>query len=184
MAIVLPELRTAVQHYLDTHVHMEISAPTPDSGPTIQPNGSFTFNITVTNLDLALDPGIRLVNVRYHVKVQNPAVAKLVVPTTNPDFNGIRYKGPDTLVDLAPKAEVDEMYLLPPASGTGPIFIERAGDLDVGDSDIISVTGKCGPAAVGSTTVIACSIRADPDLDYLFPKNKESNTFSTTVLIS
>ena len=82
------------------------------------------------------------------------------------------------LVDLEPKAEVDEMYLFPPASGTS---IERAGDLDVGDSDTISVTGKGG--SVGNANIV-CSIIADPDLDYLFPKNRESSSTTKSVVIT
>jgi hypothetical protein len=176
MTITLSELRTAVVDYLNNGVDLATSATTP---ATIRPNEIFTFDITVKNPKTGI-PGIRLVNVRYHVKVQNPAIAKLVVPATNPDFDGIRYKGLD-LVDLAPKAEVAEMYLFPPASST----INRAGDLDVGGpSDIIRVTGKGFAAAGTFTTNIGCSIKADPDLDYLFPKDEESNIVPATVTIT
>jgi hypothetical protein len=178
MPITLSELRDAVQRYLKTQVTLAISPTTAK----IKPNANFTFDITVTNPN-AVSHGIRLVNVRYHVKVQTPAVAKLVVPATNPDFDGIRYKGLEglNLVDLAPKAEVAEMYLFPSASSTSST-INRAGDLDVGTSDTIRVTGK-GFGSSGTTTGIDCSIKADPDLDYLFPKDEESPSSPATVNI-
>jgi hypothetical protein len=187
MAISLPELKTAVETYLHDNVKVEITDLKPRSGSSIQPNETFTFNVTVTNPNPSTAiPGIRLVNVRYHVKVEEThPFAKLVVPATNPDFNGIRYRGPrgaaapGALVDLDPKAEVDEMYLFPPASGS--TSIDRAGDLDVGDSDTISVTGKGG--SVGNTNIV-CSIIADPDLDYLFPKNRESLPDTEPVVIT
>jgi hypothetical protein len=188
MAIVLRDIRTAVQNYLDTHVTVTISAPTPASGVTIQPNETFTFSITGTNS--ASPDAIRLVNVRYHVSVANPAVAKLVVPATNPfpAVNGITYKarsgffGP--LVDLAPNAEVGEMFLFPsPSSSAGPIFIDRAGDLDVGDSDTISLTGKAGAAAAGGNSQISCNIIAEVDLDFLFTKNEDSPTATRSLVV-
>ena len=152
----------------------------------INPNEQFTFSVTATNSSAA--DAIRLVNVRYQVSVANPAVGKLVVPATNPDANGIRYRGPvgifaGPLVDLAPNAEVGTMFLFPPASSTGgPIFIERAGDLDVGDSDTISgLKGKAGPGAGGGNSQITCRILAEPDLDFLFPKFEDSPT-ATRVL--
>jgi hypothetical protein len=179
MPITLSDLTQAVVDYLNTQVTLTIS---PTNPAQIKPNANFTFDITVTNPN-AVNHGIRLVNVRYHVKVQTPAVAKLVVPATNPDFDGIRYKDPD-LVDLAPNAEVAEMYLFPSASSTSSTSstINRAGDLDVGTSDTIRVTGK-GFGSSGTTTGIDCSIKADPDLDYLFPKDEESPSSPATVNI-
>jgi hypothetical protein len=187
MSIVLRDLRAAVQNYLDTHVTVTVSPLTPAVGVTIQPNEPFTFDVTGTNL--SGPDAIKLVNVRYHIWVENPAIAKLVVPTHNPNFNGITYKGwtstPDVglfLVNLPANAEVAEMYLFPPASG--PFPQDKAGDLNPGDSDsILGLKGKAGPAAGGGSTQITCRIQADPDLDFLFPKNEDSPTVTQTLTV-
>jgi len=183
MTIVLRDLRTAVQNYLDTKVTVSISALTPAGGTTIQPNETFTFSVTGTNT--AAPDAIRLVNVRYHVKVVNPTVAKLVVPASNPDASGIKYKsgsGGLFTVDLSPNAEVSEMYLFPPVDSGFPFPSDKAGDLDPGDSDTITgLKGKAAPALGGGITQITCRILADPDLDFLFPQN-EDNPSATKAL--
>src|SRR5438309_486823 len=124
MTINLRDLRTAVRDYLDSKVTVTISAPTSTSGSNIiQPHEIFTFSIIAKNA--ASPDGIRLVNVRYHVRTLNPAAAKLVVPATNPDANGIRYKGHQPFLgffDLIPNTELDEMFLFPPASPVGTPF--------------------------------------------------------------
>jgi len=174
MAITLRDIRTAVQNYLDTHVGVSISGLTPAGGVSIQPNEVFTFSVTANNSSAA--DAIRLVNVRYHIRVLNPAVAKLVVPSSNPDANGVTYKsGPGGFFsfNLAPNAEVGEMFLFPPASG---IFApDKAGDLDIGDIDTIAgLKGKAGSAPAGGSTSITCAVLAEADLDFLFPKNEDS----------
>lgn len=186
MTIILRDIRTAVQNYLDTHVTVTISPLSPASGNTIQPNEYFTFSVTATNSS-AVD-AIRLVNVRYYVTVLNPAVGKLVVPDTNPDSNGIRYRKPGPvlglMVDCAPKEEVGTMYVFPPASVSSPPFVlDRAGDLDVGDSDTIQLRGKAGTNPSGGNTQITCKILAEPDLDFLFPKNEDSSTATRPLIV-
>ncbi|HEY9657185.1 MAG TPA: hypothetical protein V6C65_01885 [Allocoleopsis sp.] len=181
----LRDLRTAVQNYLDTQVAITISAFTPATGTSIQPGEQFTFSVTGTNAS-GVD-AIRLINVRYVVRVIDPAVAKLVVPATNPDAMGIRYKGPGlifgTLVDLAPNARVSEMYIYPPASMNSPFYIDRAGDLNIGDSDTLTLTGEAGSAVNGGNTQIMCQILADPDLDFIFPKNENTPSTSKSLVI-
>ncbi|MCI5210732.1 MAG: hypothetical protein D3910_18535 [Candidatus Electrothrix sp. ATG2] len=132
----------------------------------IRPNVKFAFGVTATNSSEA--DAVRLENVRHHVKVEDPTVAKLLVPPTNPDEEGTGYKGIDPvsgdLVELAPNAEVDEMYLYPRATirGGGPVVIERAGDLDIGDSDQVRLQGKA--LAVGSTR-LSCQVSGEPDVE-------------------
>jgi hypothetical protein len=192
MTINLRDLRTAVRDYLDSKVTVTISAPTSTSGSNVIPSHAvFTFSITAQNA--ASPDGIRLVNVRYHLRTLNPAAAKLVVPATNPDVNGIRYKGllhqpVLAFFDLIPNTEHDETFLFPPASPVGTTLpIDRAGDLDVGDSDTISgIKGKTGvgggvEGAVSGT--ITCRVIAEPDLDFLFPKNEDTATASKTFLV-
>jgi hypothetical protein len=131
----------------------------------IRPTEKFSFSVTTTNSSEA--DAVRLENVRYHVKVADPARAKLLVPPTNPDEDGTGYKGVDPasgdLIELAPNAEVDEIYLYPRATlrGGGPVVIERAGDLDIGDSDVLTIRGQA--LAVGSTE-LSCQVSGEPDV--------------------
>lgn len=84
----------------------------------IRATEKFSFSVTATNSSET--DAVPLENVCYHLKVEDPTVAKLLVPAENPDENGTGYKGIDpasgNLVELAPNTEVDEMYLFPKAS--------------------------------------------------------------------
>jgi len=171
MTVVLRDIRTAVQNYLDTHVAVSISPITPKTGTVVNKSELFTFTVSVTNSSAA--DAIRLVKVRYHLHVQTPAVAKLVVPATNPDAQGITYKnlpGGDFASNLAPNAEVADMYLFPSPSN---FLGEGSGDLDVGDKDTIEVTGR--GLVVGGTD-IKFRVLAEADLDFLFPHFEDSAT--------
>lgn len=132
----------------------------------IRPTTKFSFSVTTTNSSEA--DAVRLENVCYHLKVEDPTLAKLLVPSTNPDEDGTGYKGVDPasgdLVELVPNAEVDEMILYPRATirGGGPVIVERAGDLDIGDSDVLTVRGQA--LAVGSTR-LTCQVSGEPDVE-------------------
>ena len=132
----------------------------------IRPTEKFSFSITVTNSSEG--NAVRLENVRYHMKVEYPAIARLLVPPENPDEDGTVYKGVDPatgeLIDLAPNAEVGEMTLCPRATvrGGNPVIIERAGDLDIGDSDVLTLRGLA--LAVGSTQ-LSCQVSGEPDVE-------------------
>jgi hypothetical protein len=132
----------------------------------IRPTKKFSFSVTTTNSSEA--DAVHLENVRYHVKVEDPAVAKLLVPPTNPDADGTGYKGVDPasgdLVELAPNAEVDEMILYPRATvrGGGPVVIERAGTLGIGDSDVLKLRGQ---ALTAGSTRLTCQVSGEPDVE-------------------
>ncbi|CAK8725449.1 hypothetical protein KKHLCK_16750 [Candidatus Electrothrix laxa] len=132
----------------------------------IRPTEKFSFSVTATNSSEA--DAVRLENVRYHLKVEDPTVAKLLVPPTNPDADGIGYKGIDPasgdLVELAANAEVDEMVLFPRATvrDDSPVIFDQAGDLDIGDSDKLTLRGQA--LAVGSTR-LTCQVSGEPDVE-------------------
>jgi len=131
----------------------------------IRPTEKFSFSVTVTNSSEA--DAVHLENVRYHVKVEDSAVAKLLVPPTNPDADGTGYKGVDPasgdLVELAPNAEVAEVVLCPRVTvrDDSPVIFEEAGTLGVGDSDVLTLRGQA--LAVGSTQ-LTCQISGEPDV--------------------
>jgi hypothetical protein len=124
----------------------------------------FSFSVTATNSSDS--DAVHLENVRYHLKVEDPTKAKLVVPAENPDKEGTVYKGVDPasgdLIELAPEAEVGEMVLCPRVTvhGGGPVVIEGAGTLGIGDSDVLKLNGKA--LAVGSTQ-LTCQVSGEPD---------------------
>ncbi len=126
----------------------------------------FAFSVTMTNSSEA--DAVSLENIRYHVKVKDPAVAKLLIPPRNPDLDGTGYKGVDPvsgdMVKLALNTEVDELYLYPRATlrGDDPMVIERAGSLGIGDSDVLVLRGK--GLAAGSTE-LSCQVSGEPDVE-------------------
>lgn len=154
----LQEIRAAVQNYLDTKVKVSISALVADVPNMISPNEGFTFSITASNAN-TYNGGIRLVQVSYHLMVENPAVAKLIVP---PVATATARSGPSPLAHtLSPGLEVYEMHLFPADHS-----------LNVGDSDTIA--GLKGIAKGLGATNINFHISADPDMDYIFPKYEDS----------
>jgi len=137
----------------------------------IRPRERFSFSVTATNSSEA--DAVQLENVRYHVKVEDPTMAKLVVPSRNPDQYGTGYKGVDPasgeLVMLAPDAEVDEITLFPRGitkpvdlGEDSPVIIEEAGELGVGDSDVLTVYGH---ALAAGSTQLTCQVSGEPDVD-------------------
>jgi hypothetical protein len=78
--IELADIPAAVANYLDTNVTTSISTVTPRNKrqAVLAPGQDGTFTVTVQN---APPPGgIRPINVKYHVKISDDTVARLVVP--------------------------------------------------------------------------------------------------------
>jgi len=189
MSTNLQEIRTAVQNYLDTKVTVSIGPLVPVRGTVINPNEEFTFKITAINANAA-NGGVALKNVRWRIWVENPEVGKLIVPSAPM----IARSGPNaTYPQLDAGKEVAGMYLFPPGLPAPfppglpapsiprlPIIWDPASYLHVGDTDtILGLKGKAGSAAGGGTTNIRLKILAEVDMDYLFPKNEDSPTYST-----
>ena len=65
----------------------------------IRPRERFSFSVTATNSSEA--DAVQLENVRYHVKVEDPTMAKLVVPSRNPDQYGTGYDGSSYLEEYS-----------------------------------------------------------------------------------
>ncbi len=182
MAINLSDIRSSVQKYFDTKLQAEIGVTNPPltvvghppnlaQFTQLTPNQQFTYKITAKN---AADGGVRLVNVRYRLQVDNPSVLKLIVPeaakataTGRPlGHLGHEQTGPP----LNPGQQVDFMVLtrapgrLPSPSSTTILEVGGSGALD----DLHGVAGTAG----GTTTNIKFDILADPDLDFIFPKGE------------
>lgn len=168
----LQNIRNAVRTYLNTRVTVLISALTPEAGITIQPDEKFSFSITVTNATAATG-GIALKNVRYRLWMQNYAVGKLIVP---PHPMRAYSKWLETSIERTPGDEIsDDMYLFPP---------NEKNYLRPGETDTISgLEGRAGDAPAGGTTDIRFKIRAEVDMDYLFPKHEDSPTIDRVLTV-
>ena len=167
MAINLKDIPDAVRTYMDTKVTVTVSTPVPSEGTTIGPNETFRFNIEAANANAA-NGGVVLKNVKYRVRVDNPAVAKIMVPSggTATDVAGN---------PLVAGAEVGEFIFDP----TGVAF-----DLPVGNADTLRFTGKAGSNESGGTTRIRALVLADIDLDQLFPKGEDAPSSAKTLIVT
>jgi hypothetical protein len=182
MPINLLDLRGAVQSYLNTKVTVSLSTFAPDVPATINPNEEFSFSVTATNADAA-NGGVRLVNVRYHLKVVARSVAKLLVPTNSPlALIGVTARsGPlETDTVLAPGTEVAEMYLFP-FNNLGVAVDNKT--LDVGEADTLSNLKGIAGGGIGATD-IKFDILADVDLNFLFPKNENSAVARQEIVVT
>ncbi len=172
MPIDLIDIRKAVQDYLNTKATVSISPFRAEVPNAISPDENFTFDVTATNANAA-DGGLKLVNVRYHIKVVNPDKANLIV-ATQPVLGGwVSRSGPlETDTELAAHAEVSEMYLFPYSLLGSP----DTKTLNAGETDTLTnIEGKA--LRVGGTD-IQCDIIADVDINYLIPMNQDSATAS------
>jgi hypothetical protein len=170
--VLLKDIRQAVRSYLDSRVTCSISTVIPDVPNALSPNEGFTFSITAKNAGNADPDSARLKNIGYHVWIVETAKAKLIVP---PATKGTAYQASNSIVVLPPIVngkpnEVSSYYLVPPE-----------GDfkfLDVDETDTIE--GLRGIAKQLGTFTIKFDIHADPDMDWLFPKNENSGEATRT----
>lgn len=182
MSINLQDIRDAVKDYLDTKVTTTVSEFRPDVPNTINPNEHFKFDVTATNAKKN-DGGLRLINVRYHLKVDKVngnAIAKLIVPSKNAASGYAWFKGPSLNTDtelLDPGRQVVEAWVqhygIPDDTNT-PI-------LEVGETDTINNIE--GVAIDLGTTSVSCDVIADLDINYLIPTGEESPASSRQLTV-
>lgn len=146
------DLRTSITSYVSTKVTTTVSAIAPDVPLTLNPNEEFSFSITATNA--AAPDGVQLINIRYHLSISPASVALLKVPASPP----ARSSADPTAPTLAVGSFVSSMFLFP-----------TDGTLNVGDSDTIA--GLKGKALALGNATISFHVHADPDLNWLFPKD-------------
>jgi hypothetical protein len=156
MTINLMDLRAAVSNYIRTHVIALVSSPVADMRNRIGSDEEFSFSVTASNSHGS--DAIRLVNVVYHVWSGSASV-ELKVPAGPPARASCNPAAPT----LAAGSFVSEMFLFPVHNS-----------LDVGDAD--TIVGLKGKALELGTADINFHVHADPDLDFLFPKNNIGTT--------
>jgi hypothetical protein len=169
MAIVLKDLVDAVGNYIANRVQVSITAPDPSTGDEINKNEEFTFAVKVTN-PAAVD-SIRLKNIRYAVDSQNPASVDLIVPTDP----GLVARSGDHATDpiLQPGTRVKFMYIFPSD--------ERNVLEEGGETEAITLRGRA--ISSPANTTIRFRVLADPDLDFLFPKDRSTKAVSVPLSI-
>jgi hypothetical protein len=160
MPIQLIDIPTAVADYLDNHVTTTVSAVS--SGGSIEDGEIGQFSITVTNA--AAPEGVRLVNVRYHVIVSPPSVAKL---SANGGVLAPQRPTDDPSADPLNSQELTDEYFIFPLDG----FLEQA-QLDPGETATFGNLEVKGLKK--GTATIKCHIHAAIDPISLFPTGENS----------
>jgi hypothetical protein len=162
MSIDLTSLYTipsAVSAYLRNLVKVEMSDITPD-GITFDAGESFTFTVTARNY-AAEAQGVAVQRVCYHLVVDDPTIAKLIVP---PATQGTATRHGTVLV---PGEEATEMIFNPSDAGVKGDF-----KLGVGEAHTVQFMGKLGSNASGKTVKIHARVLAEVDLDRFFPNGQ------------
>ena len=162
MAINLKDIPEAVKAYLNTQVTVTITPFVP-VGNSVQPNETFTFDVTVKN-----NGDVALKNVKYKVWAVNPGIAKVRTPTngSSTDLEGNSIGGDQEVGGFIFNPSNNSVY-----------------DLPAGDHDALHLTGKAVSGPSGGTTGIRASVFADIDLDLLFPKGEDSGTSQRTLTV-
>jgi hypothetical protein len=167
MSINLPDLPQAVRAYLNGKVTVTVSSLTPASGSSINPGETFSFSVNVSNASGA-NGGIALTNVRYQIRVANPNVIRIRVPSagTSLDSSG---------QPIAANSEVGFLEFNPSSPDTSY--------LQIGETDSLSFTGRAGSNQQGGSTTISAKILANPDINALFPRNEDSTAVTRSVTV-
>jgi hypothetical protein len=150
MPINLSDIPAAVTTYINDQVVVVVNRVDPDVTDELQPGEDGRFSVTATNAAAPL--GMRVVNIRYHLKFATPGVARFHVPSSPPARATLNSSDPVLTVNSL----VDEMFLFP---------LDTA--LLVGESDSVRAL-EIHADAVGDTT-ITCHIHGDILDEDLFP---------------
>ncbi len=165
MSINLSDIPNAIAGYINEQVVTVVHRVDPAVTDELQPGEDGTFSITATNAAAPL--GVRVVNIRHHLKIEPASVAKLHVPQSPPARATLDPNDPV----LQPGDLVDEMFLYPLDSA-----------LLVGESD--SVRGlEIHSIAVGDATITS-HIHGDILDEDLFPTGESGANGSRDLTVS
>jgi hypothetical protein len=168
MSIELSDIPDAVASYLDTQVTTTVSEVTPkdETQDVLTPGQDGTFTVNVTN---AGPPGgVRLINVIYHVEINDGSVAKLIAPQS-------------TIVAAFDK--IDDTIPIPGGTLRGEMFVKLliATTLDVGGTQPgLRLNLHCLDQGDAE---IKARIFADVDQSALFPRSPSLNEKQTVKVV-
>jgi hypothetical protein len=160
MPIELIDIPAAVAEYLDTQVRTVISPVTPKkpNQDVLTPGQDGTCTVRVINA--AAPDGVRLVNVVYHVKIDDGSVAELIAPATT------LVRAFDRLASTTP---------LKSGTARTDMFVRLFAStiLEAGASQpVLQLTVHCKGQGAARLT---CHIHADVDQTDLFPNSQSPN---------
>ena len=165
MAINLRDIREAVLDYFSSQVDASINVVALN-GQEINPDEQFAIILTAKNSAANSAKGIQIINVCYHVSVDDEDKARLIAPPTSVAITRVNASASSTRVN--PGEERQELFLFHDVT------------LQAGDTDTLSIWGH---ALVGGETKLKFHVHGDVDLDYLFPPDQQSATSSQPVSI-
>jgi hypothetical protein len=167
MPIDLIDIPAAVADYLDNQVRTVISpviGKQPGQG-SLTPGQDGTFTVTATNR--GMPDGVRLINVAYHVKISDEAIAELIVPVGSV---AACYETIAATTSLAPGSRRPALF----------IRVLGGSTLDVGESQLVQIDVHCHDAGDAKIT---CHVHADIDASDLFPTSQNPNGEQTVSVI-
>jgi hypothetical protein len=168
------DLRDTIAGYTQRYVESS-SEVEPLTGDLINPGERCKLRLTATNdphFPTGAPGGVRLINVRWHVRVINTTVVDIVVPPRPLDARD----GPtDNLPLLTPGDSVPELYVFP-----------RHGKsvLDPGETNSIELEGN---ALAAGTILVMFNLVADVDayqLDLVDQANSPLAALGTTSVVT
>ena len=167
MAISLSDILNAYVDYFSSRVVTSITVAPLSGQAHINPLEQ--FNITLKAKNSADDPaqGVQINNVCYHVSVDDPSKALLIVPETSVAV--ARESASSSSATVKPKEERQELFLFPPDNS-----------LTADDTDFRFIQGH---ALVAGEPKLSFHVHGDVDLGTLFPPNQKSPNANQTVEI-
>lgn len=167
MAINLQDIHQASIDYVGTSIQCSLENLVADIPNAISPGEGFKFDLRVKN-----NGNIRIIKVKYHIYVSDPAKAKLIVPG-NLLYRFARSGYPVDSPLLAPGSQVTDMYLFP--------YDADKKSLDPNETDLWpNLRGIAN--SLGNTT-IRFNVLGQIDLNYLFPENTMSQQTSLGIQV-
>ena len=168
MAISLSDIHNAVRDYFSSLVVPSITVtPLPEGTSQINPGEHFSITLTAKNSVDDPAQGVQISNVCYHVQVDHPKKAQLIVPSR---LVAVARKSADKEADtVPPKDERQELFLFPPddileAGATGSLPIQ-------------------GHALVVGAPKLSLHVHGNVKIDTLFPPNQKSSNANQKVEI-
>ena len=167
MAISLSDILNAYVDYFSSRVVTSITVAPLSGQAHINPLEQFNITLKAKNSADDLAQGVQINNVCYHVSVDGPAEALLIVPDSSV---AVARKSADKEADtVPPKDERQELFLSPPddileAGATGSLPIQ-------------------GHALVVGAPKLSLHVHGNVKIDTLFPPNQKSSNANQKVEI-
>jgi hypothetical protein len=168
MAINLSDIHDGLLDYFSSVVVPSIKVtPIPVAATSeINPGEKFSITLTAKNSAGNSAKGIQIINVCYHVSVDDPTKATLIAPESSVAVTRENFSSSSALVK--PGDERQELFLFHDVT------------LQAGDTDTLDFQGH---ALTGGTPKLTFHVHGEVDLAYLLTGNQKSANTSQSVSI-